>query len=72
MSYTLQLEQKEFLQRLKDMDEVNVLNLTNDDKSLINAVLMFGVYSEVAKPKLERLRQRWYQDRPDDGGYEYY
>lgn len=47
-----------FLKKLQEYGPF--INLTKDDTQLISKVLYHGVYTSSQKPKLERLRVRWY------------
>ena len=69
---TLQKEQKEFLQTLLTMDEIRVLMLHPNDKSIILSVVNHGWYTPDIQNDLNRLRTRWSQPRPKANSNEFY
>ena len=68
----LHKKQKNFLKLLLDMDKIQVLKLSPDDKTIITAVISFDYYSSGLKENLERLRTRWSEARPNVDSNEYY
>jgi len=57
----LQAKQEDFLKQIKEFGPF--INLHKTDENLIDEVLYHRAYTGTQKPKLERLRQRWYGDR---------
>jgi len=60
----LQERQVDFLKKLKQFGPF--IKLSVIDEKLIDEVLYYKKYTGTQKPKLERLRQRWYGSRDNE------
>lgn len=68
----LHKKHRSFLKTLKDLNELNIIKLTDTDRHLIGKALTSDCYFDEERDRLERLRKRFQGPRDNANSNEYF